>query len=107
MFLMLMALGSLAEHEDSAGGIDWVEKYARPAFSMFPEVAVTVNVTAVHCLILFRFYLSQAIMVLIYSLYFMWLIKPASSFNFINQASIKIQQIIYMFFLSPGNFNFV
>jgi hypothetical protein len=54
MFMLVMALGSLAEQEQISNGIQWAEYWAKPAFSMLPMVMMETDLTAVHCLILFR-----------------------------------------------------
>ena len=54
MFMLIMALGTLADLEQIWNGQEWAEYWAQPAFSMLPKVIKETDLTAVHCLILFR-----------------------------------------------------
>lgn len=98
MFLMLMALGSMAENESIENGLFLAEEYASPAFSMMPVVMFDGSLAAVHCFILYRY--GKFPMCLTPSIYLGWVLKPATAFNFVCHASVKIQQIIY-WYLSP------
>jgi hypothetical protein len=53
MFLMIMALGAIAQKDDISNGLYLAEKYAHPAFSMLHVVMLDGSLTAVHCLILY------------------------------------------------------
>jgi hypothetical protein len=55
MFMMIMALGSLAEREHIWNDQEWADGWAQPAFSLLPEIITQNDLTAVHCLILFRY----------------------------------------------------
>jgi hypothetical protein len=55
MFLMLMALGSMAQKDKIEKGLYRADKYAKPAFAMLPMVMMDRNLRSVHCFILFRY----------------------------------------------------
>ena len=93
-FLLMMALGSMAEDDRVSSGLNWAEQFAQPAFSMLPSVASGDDLESVQCLILFWYALID-LSSLSSSIYFLWLLRPAQSFNYIGQASIKIQNLIY------------
>lgn len=54
MFMLIMALGTLVETEQIYHGQQWAERWAEPAFSQIPMITMENDLTAVHCLILFR-----------------------------------------------------
>ena len=81
---MVLALGSLAMNDQIEPMQNWAAEYAQPAFSLLPAVILQNDLTAVHCLILF-------------SIYYMWLVKPAHVFNFIGMASMKIQHLVHWY----------
>jgi len=97
MFMLLMALGSLAETQQRWGTKQqWAEKWAQPAFSMIPKITMENDLTAVHCLILFRYWrLGQ--FAEMSSLYHMWILNPAHAYNMICLASDKLQRILERF----------
>lgn len=53
MFLMILALGSIAENDIVH---NWAAQFAEPALSMLSIVCAQNDITAVHCLILFRYF---------------------------------------------------
>jgi len=56
MFLLLMAIGSMAEKDTNTNsGLYRAEKYAKPAFAMLPLVIMDNSLTGVHCFILFSY----------------------------------------------------
>lgn len=54
MFMLIMSLGTLADQEQLRNGKQWADYWAQPAFFMLPMVIGESDLTAVHCLILFR-----------------------------------------------------
>jgi hypothetical protein len=91
MFLMMLALGSIAQNDTI---YNWAPQYAEPALSMLSVVTAQNDITAVQCLILIR-YLFLHDKDLIVSIYYSYLVKPAQVFNYIGIASLKIQHLIY------------
>jgi hypothetical protein len=55
MFLLIMALGSIAENDDIRAGQSFASMWAQPAFSLLGVVTMEHTITAVQCLLLFRF----------------------------------------------------
>jgi hypothetical protein len=53
-FLLIMALGSLAEDDRPTRGLNFAEQYAHPAFSMLPTIVSSGGLLAAQCLILIR-----------------------------------------------------
>ena len=78
---MVLAVGSLARNDRLENESEAAE-YVRYAFALLPAVILDNDVVSVQCLLLF-------------CLYFLWRLKPAQAWNFINIASSKIQQIYY------------
>lgn len=92
MFLMILALGSIAQNDKVH---NWASQYASPALSMLSVVCAKNDITAVQCLILIRLtYFPQH---LISSLYYSYLVQPAQVFNYVGIASLKIQHLVYWY----------
>ena len=95
-----MALGRLAEKEEICQGKQSAAYWAKPAFSMIPIIMMQDGLTAVHCLILFRYHDIPSIYIPTYiSLYHMWVLNPAHAYNMICIASEKMQKIVEKYFL--------
>ena len=94
LFLLIMALGTMAEDEN-ARGRNWAEKYAQPAFAMLSPVMISNDLVSAQCLILLAYtdFSSSTDS----RIYFMWLIKPTQAWNFICYASNKIQNLLYWY----------
>jgi hypothetical protein len=55
MFLLIMALGSIAENDDIRTGLDLATIWAQPAFSLLAVVTMEHTLMAIQCQLLFRF----------------------------------------------------
>ena len=85
MVLVVTALGSLAE--DKSIGAPQSALSLNCIFSaqvFLACVSLGSDMTAVHCLILF-------------SIYYLWMINPRQSYNFLCMAAMKLQIVIYRY----------
>jgi hypothetical protein len=88
MVLLVAALGSLAEDRSIGAPQSAVcQNCMIAAQVMLPVVILGTDMIAVQCMILF-------------SIYYLWIINPPQSHNFISVASMKLQIILspYLFF---------
>jgi hypothetical protein len=94
MVLMILALGSLAENNElDAQESPESQFFAQAAFSMLPDVVAGMDLTSVHCLILFMYSISNANK----SLYYQWQMKPSQVQNYIGMAAAKLQTILSVY----------
>jgi len=88
MVLLVAALGSLAEDTSIGAPQSAVSQNCiLSAQVMLPVVILGTDIIAVQCMILF-------------GIYYLWVINPPQSYNFICMASMKLQFILfaYLFF---------
>ena len=61
LFLLIMALGQMAQDDRVSSEQIWAEHYAQPAFSMLPLLVLKSDIISVQCLLLFRYKLSHVV----------------------------------------------